>query len=135
MRIFAAIKQQMKKAIFIVEKTNTGFSAYAENYGASTTGGTYKELKKNMLLSLNTLLEYEEKKLATANDIVVKFDMQQFFEYYSGVDIVGISKKIGISKPLIKQYRDGVKYTPEPQAFKIIKGMQSYGKELANIKM
>ena len=53
------------KYIFIVEKTNTGYSAYAENANVATVGDTYAELKENMLEALNMLLEEEQKPLLT----------------------------------------------------------------------
>lgn len=125
----------MKKAVFIVEKTNTGYSAYAEDYNAATTGDTYEELKQNMLDSLNTLLEHEGKKSANADDITVKFDMQQFLEYYSGLNILNISEQIGMNNTLISQYKSGKKYPSEQQARKIIEGIRSYGRELAAIDL
>lgn len=125
----------MKKAVFIVEKTNTGYSAYAEDYNAATTGDTYKELKVNMLDALNTLLEYEGKKLATMNDITVKFDLQQFLSYYNGINISIISKKYNLNNSLISQYKSGEKFPSEEQARKIIESIKSYGQELASIDL
>lgn len=37
----------------IIEKTNTGFSAYTEKYPVFTTGGDIKSLKNNMVEALN----------------------------------------------------------------------------------
>jgi len=125
----------MKKAVFIVEKTNTGYSAYAENYNAATTGDTYEELKINMLDSLNLLLEHEGKKLATLNDITIKFDLQQFLSYYNGINISIISKKYKLNNSLISQYKSGEKYPSEEQARKIIESIKSYGEELASIDL
>lgn len=125
----------MKKAVFIVEKTNTGYSAYAEDYNAATTGDTYKELKVNMLDALNTLLEHEGKKLATMNDITVKFDLQQFLSYYNGINISIISKKYNLNNSLISQYKSGEKFPSEEQARKVIESIKSYGQELASIDL
>ncbi len=125
----------MKKVVFIVEKTKTGYSAYAEDYNAATTSSTYEELKENILDSLNTLLEYEGKKLAKIDDITIKFDMQQFLNYYKGINVLDISEKIGMNNSLISQYKSGKKYPSESQAKKIIEGIKSYGKELASIDM
>lgn len=125
----------MKKAVFIVEKTNTGYSAYSENYNAATTGDTYEELKINMLDSLNLLLEHEGKKLATLNDITIKFDLQQFLSYYNGINISIISKKYKLNNSLISQYKSGEKYPSEEQARKIIESIKSYGEELASIDL
>lgn len=125
----------MKKAVFIVEITNTGYSAYADNYDVGTTSDTYKELKENMLNSLNSLLEEEGKKSATFEDLTIKFDLQQFLSYYSGININVISKKYNLNNSLISQYKTGEKYPSEKQARKVIDSIKSYGKELANIDL
>ena len=62
------------KTIFIIEKTQTGYSAYAENAPVATVGDTYSELKENMLEALNLLREEEGLPLATLEDIEIKED-------------------------------------------------------------
>ncbi|WP_372472592.1 helix-turn-helix domain-containing protein [Capnocytophaga sp. ARDL2] len=123
------------KATFIVEKTNTGYSAYSEEYNAATTAKTYKELKENMLEALNLFLEEENLPLATEKDIVVKFDLAQFFDYYNGINILALSEKMGINNSLISQYKTGKKYPSEKQVQKIFQGIKSYGAELASIDL
>ncbi len=59
----------MKKIVFIVEKTNTGYSAFAKNYPAYTVGTTMKELKKNMLDAINSWFEYKGKPVVSASQI------------------------------------------------------------------
>ena len=123
------------KTTFIVEKTNTGYSAYSEDGAVATVGDTYKELKNNMLEALNLLLEEEKLPLATEKDIVVKFDLAQFFEYYNCINIVALSEKMGINNSLISQYKTGKKYPSEKQARRIFQGIKSYGAELATIDL
>ena len=118
------------KTTFIVEKTNTGYSAYSEDGSIATVGETYKELKNNMLEALNMLLEEENKPLATKKDIVIKFDLAQFFEYYNGINILALSEKMGINNSLISQYKTGKKFPSEKQAQRIFEGIKSYGKEV-----
>ncbi len=125
----------MRKIAFIVEKTSSGYSAYAEDYNAATTADTYKELKQNMLDSINLLFEHEGKPLAKISDLSIKFDMQQFLNYYKGINILDISEKIGMNNSLISQYKSGKKYPSEIQAFKIIEGIKAYGRELATITL
>ena len=132
---FAMSKKINMKYIFIVEKTNTGYSAYAENANVATVGDTYAELKENMLEALNMLLEEEQKPLAKENDIEIKFDLAQFLEYYNGINILSLSQKIGVSNSLISQYKTRKKYPSEKQAQKIFQGIKSYGMELASIDL
>ena len=132
---FAMSKKINMKYIFIVEKTNTGYSAYAENANVATVGDTYAELKENMLEALNMLLEEEQKPLAKESDIEIKFDLAQFLEYYNGINILSLSQKIGVSNSLISQYKTRKKYPSEKQAQKIFQGIKSYGMELASIDL
>ena len=132
---FAMSKIINMKYIFIVEKTNTGYSAYAENANVATVGDTYAELKENMLEALNMLLEEEQKPLAKESDIEIKFDLAQFLEYYNGINILSLSQKIGVSNSLISQYKTRKKYPSEKQAQKIFQGIKSYGMELASIDL
>ena len=132
---FVVLKIINMKYIFIVEKTNTGYSAYAENANVATVGDTYTELKENMLEALNMFLEEEQKPLAKENDIEIKFDLAQFLEYYNGINILSLSQKIGVSNSLISQYKTRKKYPSEKQAQKIFQGIKSYGMELASIDL
>ncbi|WP_336689384.1 MULTISPECIES: hypothetical protein [unclassified Chryseobacterium] len=75
------------------------------------------------------------KKLATLNDITIKFDLQQFLSYYNGINISIISKKYKLNNSLISQYKSGEKYPSEEQARKIIESIKSYGEELASIDL
>jgi predicted RNase H-like HicB family nuclease len=44
---------EMDKIIFVVERTNTGFSAYAEDYDIYTTGNSEEDLRRNILEATN----------------------------------------------------------------------------------
>lgn len=47
----------------IVEKTKTGYSAFAKNFAVFTTGKNMKELRKNMLEALNFHFEDENRRV------------------------------------------------------------------------
>jgi len=53
------IRIEMDKIEVIVEQTSTGYSAYAKNYPAFTTGESLSDLKSNMVESINLFLEME----------------------------------------------------------------------------
>jgi len=64
----------MKKIEMIVERMNTGYSAYASKYSVATTGKDLNELKNNMLEALN--LNFEEKRIhVTENDLKITNDL------------------------------------------------------------
>lgn len=126
----------MKGIKFIVEKTNTGYSAYAENfdkYPVSTTGHTYEALRKNILNSLNTFLEYKKKPIATLLNIETKMDLSQFFDFYKEINAKAMGQRIGMNQTLLSQYVNGKKKPSGKQVDKIINGLKSLGRELQTI--
>jgi transcriptional regulator with XRE-family HTH domain len=128
----------MSQIVFIVEKTNTGFSAYAEDfdkYSVGTTGDTIPELKKNILEALNSHLDSLGKKNFSEDHITIKYDLPQFFEYYSEISAKGVAKRVGINPALLSQYVNGKKTPSDKQVRKILIGVQELGRELATLEL
>ena len=48
----------MRKVKVIVEKTSTGYSAFAEKFPVYTTGGDVRELTNNMIEAINTIWRF-----------------------------------------------------------------------------
>ena len=65
------------KITLIVEKTNTGFSAYSENYPISTTGNSITELIINAFEATEFYFKEES---VTEYQLIIKFeiDSKQF---------------------------------------------------------
>lgn len=127
----------MKNYKFIVEKTQTGFSAFTEdeNLPVATTGKDLDELKKNMLEALNLYLEHTGKKAATAQQIIIKIDLPSFFEFYSVINAKALSKRINMNETLLSQYVNGKKEPSEKQINKILMGVKELGKELMQLEI
>ncbi len=51
----------------IVERTNTGYSAYSVKYPVYTVGDTLEQLKANILKALNLYFEEEDKTITEKN--------------------------------------------------------------------
>jgi hypothetical protein len=62
----------MEKIVFVVERTNTGFSAYAEDYDVYTTGNNEEELRKNILEATNLHLLVIGEMPVTGKNITLK---------------------------------------------------------------
>lgn len=62
-----------KQITLIVEKTNTGFSAYSENYPIFTTGKSIQELMNNAYDATRFYFEEENIKVES-NNIKFKID-------------------------------------------------------------
>ena len=127
----------MKNYKFVVERTLTGFSAFAEdeNLPVFTTGKDFEEIKTNILEALNLYLEHAGKKTATAENIITKLDLPSFFEFYSIINAKALSKRINMNESLLSQYVNGKKEPSEKQIQKILTGIKDLGKELMQLEI
>jgi hypothetical protein len=126
----------MAKIKVKVEKTTTGFSAYAERYSAFTTGRTVAELVTNMVESLN--LYFEEagaKKVVTPNDLLFEVDLTSVFEVFPVINVKALSGRLGMNYTLISQYASGKKKPSAKQAEKILEGIHEIGRELSELTL
>ncbi len=121
------------KTEIIVERTKTGYSAYALKYPVYTAGGSLEELKTNILEALNLFFEKEGRTI-TQNDLKITMDLPQFFEFYKVINAKALSERIGINQSLLAQYISGNKKPSSTQTSRILKGVQQIGKELAAIQ-
>lgn len=130
----------MKKVEMIVERTRTGYSAYADNIPrdfVGTTGVDMSELKKNILEALNLYYDYKtsgKKKKVTLKDIKITLDIAQFFEYYKIINAKALSERIGMNQSLMAQYIHGIKKPSAAQTKRILDGIHKVGKELVAIQ-
>lgn len=128
------MKKTKKKINFIVEKTDTGFSTYAEDYPIITTGRTIPELIDNALEAAS--LFYEDEKIEITHDnLKFEIDFQQFFQYYKVLNSNFLANKIGMNPTLLSQYIQGHKKPSEKQTEKILLGIHQIGKELSEINL
>ena len=122
----------MKKIAIIVEKTETGYSAYSENYPVYTVGSNLDELKNNILEALNLYFEKAEDKVSEL-DLKITLDLPQFFEFYKVINAKALSDRIGMNQSLLAQYINGNKKPSSAQTQRILKGVQQIGRELSEI--
>jgi len=122
----------MKKITLLVEKTETGYSAYAEDYPVYTVGNNLDELKNNILEALSLYFD-ETKSQITADDLKIVLDLPQFFEFYKVINAKALSERIGMNQSLLAQYIKGNKKPSTAQAQRILKGVQQIGRELSEI--
>lgn len=121
------------KIEMVLEKTQTGYSAYSVKYPVFTVGSSLKELKANMLEALNLYFESAGKTI-TENDLKITLDLPQFFAFYKIINAKALSERIGINQSLLAQYIKGIKKPSATQTQRILKGIQQVGKELAAIQ-
>jgi predicted RNase H-like HicB family nuclease len=121
------------KITIIVEKTKTGYSAYAEKYPVYTVGKSLEELKSNILEAVNLLLEKSGKSV-TEDNLKIVLDLPQFFEFYKVINAKALSERIGMNQSLLAQYIKGIKKPSPTQTNRILKGVQQVGRELAGVQ-
>jgi predicted RNase H-like HicB family nuclease len=121
------------KIEMIVEKSKTGYSAYAAKYPVFTVGSSLEELKTNILEALNLFFE-KQGKTVSENDLKITLDLPQFFEFYKVINAKALSERIGMNQSLLAQYIKGIKKPSAAQTHRILKGVQQVGKELSAVR-
>ncbi len=128
------MKKLNRKIPVIIEKTRTGYSAYAEHLDVFTTGKDIPTLYSNLLEALN--LAYNDSGYAvTADNLKLSLDLRQFFQYYKVLNANFLAERIGMNPSLLSQYVRGKKTPSSKQTDRIIRGIQKIGKELASIDL
>ena len=128
------MKTTKKKILIIVEKTDTGFSAYSNDYPIFTTGRTIPELIDNAFEAAN--LYFEDEKIEVKHDnLKFEIDFKQFFQYYKVLNSKFLADKIGMNPTLLSQYVQGHKKPSDKQTEKILYGIHQIGQELSEINL
>jgi predicted RNase H-like HicB family nuclease len=126
------MKIKKGKIKVIIEKTDTGLSAYAEKYPVFTSGQTISELLNNIIEALD--LYYEDQKLAVSSkNIDFEIDLKQFFQYYRVINSKFLASRIGMNPTLLSHYVQGRKRPSSKQTERILEGIHQIGKELSEI--
>jgi len=124
----------MKKIGVTIEKTNTGYSAGADNYPVYTAGNSFEEIKSNMVEALNLHFEHNGGSLIDKDQIKLTLDLASFFEFYKVINAKALSERIGMNQSLLAQYINGIKKPSAEQTRRILKGIQQVGRELSEIR-
>ncbi len=128
------MKALNKKVVIVVEKTDTGFSAYSDVYPIFSTGRTIPELIDNVFEASSFYFEEEEIKI-THENLKFEIDFAQFFQYYKVINSKFLAEKIGMNPTLLSQYVQGHKKPSEKQTEKILHGIHQIGQELSEINL
>lgn len=126
------------KIVFTVEKTETGFSAFAQNfetYPVGTTGKDFTELKSNIVDALNLHNEHHGLNPVTDNDVLIQVDIPQFFDFYDVINARALSNRVGINPTLLSQYVNGHRKPSPKQVTRILDGIREIGKELSSLNI
>lgn len=117
-----------------VEKTETGFSAMAEEFSVFTTGRDIPDLYANLIEALNFALEDDGYEVTTKH-LKLNLDLHQFFKHYKVLNANFLAKRIGMNPTLLSQYVSGKKQPSPKQVQKIVDGIQKIGRELSELSL
>ncbi len=120
------------KIIVVIEKSITGFSAYAAAYPIFTTGETMHELIDNTVEAFSLYFENEN---FDSSRITFEIDFKQFFQYYKIINSKALAQKIGMNPTLLSQYVRGHKRPSQKQSQRILYGINQIGQELSEMKV
>ena len=123
-----------KKVKMVVEKTETGFSAYSTDFPVFTTGKNIADLINNAYEAANLYFE-DEKVRVTHENLKFEIDFKQFFQYYKVINSKFLADKIGMNATLLSQYVTGHKKPSDSQTEKILMGIHQIGQELSEINL
>jgi hypothetical protein len=121
-----------KKILVVIEKSNTGFSGYAESYPVYTTGATMNELINN---TIDAFTFYFENEKFDPAQVGFEIDFKQFFQYYKVLNSKALAQKIGMNPTLLSQYVRGHKRPSQKQSQRILYGINQIGQELSEINV
>ncbi|MDN5211897.1 hypothetical protein QQ020_07535 [Fulvivirgaceae bacterium BMA12] len=128
------MKKFKKKIKMIVEKTDTGLSAFSTDYPIFTTARTISELFDHTLEAANLYFEDEGVQIIRDN-LKFELDFQQFFQYYKVINAKFLAGMIGMNPTLLSQYVQGHKKPSDKQTEKILMGIHRIGRELSEINL
>jgi predicted RNase H-like HicB family nuclease len=128
------MKMGRKKIEITVEKTDTGFSAYANDLSVFSTGKDISELYVHLVEAINLLLEEDGEGVISLSDLKLNLDLKQFFQYYKVLNARFLARRIGMNPTLLSQYVRGVKRPSPKQTEIIIQGIQGIGRELSDLR-
>jgi predicted RNase H-like HicB family nuclease len=121
-----------KKIKVIIEKIDSGFSAFAADYPVCTTGDTMNELIDNINEAFTLYFEPEK---YDQSCLSLELDFKQFFQYYKVINSKALAEKIGMNPTLLSQYIRGHKKPSVQQSRKILYGINKIGQELAEMSV
>lgn len=123
----------------IVEKTKTGFSAYAKEIdGLIAVGDSIAEIKENFNEVVKYHIEYlvENGEKVTSENFSINYvlDLEQFFDYFNVINKSAFAEHYaGINQSLFRQYTKKLAPLSDGKMQQISSGLHKLADELADL--
>lgn len=133
------MKSKKKTLTIVIEKSSTGFSAYAkEMNGIYSAAETLEELKLNIQEVLEMQVEYlqEQGEKITVEDFQLNYvlDLEAFFDYFSVLNKTTFAEKYAnVNASLFRQYTKGLAPLSGDKMAQISKGLHKLADELCDL--
>ncbi|QSB26128.1 type II toxin-antitoxin system HicB family antitoxin [Flavobacterium sp. CLA17] len=125
----------------VIEKTSTGFSAYAKEIdGLATVGSSITEIKENFNEVLQYHVEYLQEQgenvTITGFDISYQIDLEQVFDYFSVINKSAFAEHYAeMNQSLFRQYTKGLTNLSSDKMLQISKGLHKLADELSDLTL
>lgn len=123
----------MQTVTFLIEKTNGGYTAYAEGFSILTDGKTIKQVRANALEAVKEQCEVTGENSADF-DVTFEYDVASAFDALN-VNTVALTQRSGLNGTLISQYVSGKKRPSEKQRKRIESALHEYGREILGVRL
>jgi hypothetical protein len=123
------------KITMAILKEESGYSAFTKvkDHFISTQGDNFNDLKAKITDAVN--LSFQDTGYNySIDEIVFKYDLESFFDFYKVINAKALSKRIGMNQSLMAQYIKGIKKPSSAQSKRILNGVQQIGKELCDVR-
>lgn len=134
----------MKQLSVIIERAENNYSAYLQEVdGVVATGKSIDEIKKNMIESIDLLVEECKEfgdevpeELEGEYSLSFRMDVKSLLEFYSGVFTKsGLERITGINQKQLWHYASGTRSPRPAQSLKIETALHKLGEELLAINL
>ncbi|MCX6140424.1 MAG: XRE family transcriptional regulator [Candidatus Kapabacteria bacterium] len=122
----------MKPYSFVVERTNTGYSGFCEEYAVYTAAEDLMSLRENAVEALELYFS-DEPRVIKPQQIGLQLELTQLFAFYSVINSSAFARRIGMNESLLAQYVLGLKLPSEKQTRRIVQGLRDLGAELLKL--
>ena len=131
------------KALVIIEKDESGFTAFTDNLSTVLhgSGKTVDEAKEELMSGYKDVLDYYQESGEDIPDgfddltFEYKYDISALFNAFDFLNASKFAERIGISPSLMRHYKSGDTYISSTQAKKIESGLHQIGRELLSVML